>query len=77
MNGTWQLEGHNGVLSEGTEAQVKARAQHMLAGKDENQEASLREALFVTRPDGTHQGQGIGDGTFMPGEAIEWIDVEW
>lgn len=76
----WKLEHPaEGVLTDGTEAEVKAAAQALITsrGSSPAAEAHLREALFLTKPDGTHQGQAYGDGTFEPGEPITWIDVDW
>jgi hypothetical protein len=75
--GMWLLGDGDNYIAAGTEAEVKAQAQAMLAGKSVNAEASLRESLFLVKPDGSYQGQAEGDGFFTPGEPIEWIDVDW
>jgi hypothetical protein len=80
--GDWQLMHLGaGVLLTGTEQQVKAAAQDQVdqarKHRFRNHEAMLRSDLFLVKPDGSHQGQRYDDAGFVPGEAIQWIDVDW
>jgi hypothetical protein len=81
--GTWELrlDEHGGYLSTGTEAHVKAAAQERIALAhhlhNRHEEAELRSDMYLVKPDGTHQGQRYDEAGFVPGEAIQWIDVDW
>lgn len=90
--GTWQLvQGERGipdpahvkpkVLAVGTEQEVKGAAQlqvddaHMRYHREH--EAQLRSDLYLVKPDGSYQRQKYDAAGFVPGERIEWVDVDW
>jgi hypothetical protein len=77
----WELKSSTGevTLCRGSEAEVKAEADRMyrlaIAQADENETAAyLVTELYITRPDGTHQG--ISEEGYM-GDPLIWIDVDW
>jgi hypothetical protein len=79
--GGWKLMHDNHALVTGTEQEVKAAAQEQVADAHQryhhDQEGLLRAELYLERPDGTHLGQKYDEAGFVPGESIQWIDVDW
>ena len=70
------------TLLTGTEAEVKAEANRLFACAYEadsmNEAAALFSDLYVTRPDGTHQGTRTADpDCFERGEMPQWEAVDW
>jgi hypothetical protein len=73
----WVLMKGEDQLATGSEAEVKTVAQDLLKRMGRRREAVLRSSLYLTKPDGTHQGQKYDEAGFVPGEAIIWLDVDW
>jgi hypothetical protein len=81
--GGWRLMSGESTAAwwEGTEDEVKAAAQAHVADAHQrfhrDHEAHLRSDMYLVKPDGTHQGQRYDEAGFVPGEPIQWIDVDW
>jgi hypothetical protein len=80
----WELNSSTGdvTLCRGSEAEVKAEADRMyrLALSQDDEEEPISTAAFlvteiyITKPDGSHQG--ISDEGHL-GDPLIWIDVDW
>ena len=77
----WELKSATGdvTLCRGSEAEVKAEADRMyrlaLSQDDEYETAAhLVTDLYITKPDGSHQG--ISEEGYL-GDPLIWIDVDW
>ena len=77
----WELNSSNGdlTLCRGSEAEVKAEADRMyrLALSQDNDDetaAFMVAGLYITKPDGSHQG--ISDEGYI-GDPLIWVDVDW
>jgi hypothetical protein len=79
--GGWKLMHDNHALATGTEQEVKAAAQEQVTDAHQryhhDREGLLRAELYLERPDGSHLGQKYDKAGFVPGEPIEWVEVDW
>lgn len=79
--GSWKLMQDEHTLLTGTEQEVRAMAQEQVTDAHQRyhhqREAELRAELYLERPDGKHLGQKYDEAGFVPGEPIEWVDVDW
>jgi hypothetical protein len=77
----WELKSATGdvTLCHGSEAEVKAEADTMyrlaLSQGDEHETAAhLLADLYITKPEGSHQG--ISEEGYM-GDPLVWTDMGW
>lgn len=80
---TVQYQAEDKMLAAGTEAEVKAEAGRLFTRAYESADgmeaaAMLFADLYITKPDGSHQGTFTSDPDgFGHGEMPQWADVDW